>query len=143
MQKVAEGEQEVELRKTTVISRDDFLCELDVALKDQPELIAAAHALIMSDEAYAFIGDLNDPRIVMAVELNIASSFEMGTPHPSLAQLAEWLLESTAYSEVAELKDRLEWIRDLLSDYGNILPDEKIEVSSRVIYLIRILSESP
>ena len=88
MQRVSEGNMVIDT--TTTVTRNGFLRGLEAVLIGQPELMAAAHSLVMSDDARAFIGDLSDPRIVMAVELYTASSFEVETTPPSLAQVSAW-----------------------------------------------------
>ena len=131
------NKQSVEERTTDEFTKAVLLTGLE------PASVETTHSPAKYNDGLALMGEVADPRIVMAVQLYQASYEGMGTPTPSLAELIEWMLEANAYTEVDELQDRLGYIHAKLSEYGIVLPDDLVEVPGRDILLLRLFSESP
>ena len=86
------------------------------------------------------IGIFQVPTVLEAVR-QFQEAHGLQGEQPLLSIVIDWLV-ADGDNRVTDLADRLEWIVEILADYGDVLPNDRVELSGTDVLLMRIFADT-
>jgi hypothetical protein len=97
--------------------------------------------LIDHDYTQTVTAIYQSPAVQKAVRLYQEAHAMLEGKLPALPVLIDWLLDAD-HGQAANLEERMGWIRNILVDIGEVLPDDSVGLCGADILLLRIFADT-